>query len=68
MVNTRGFKIIPNPDLDIFKQITEKIIEHGGYCCCAVVRNEDTKCPCKSFREQQAEGECFCGRFTKVRE
>ena len=52
MVNTRGFKIIPNPDLDIFKQITEKIIEHGGYCCCAVVKNEDTKCICKEFREQ----------------
>ena len=60
-----SYRIKPNPDLDIFKQITEKIISNGGYCCCAIVKNEDTKCICKEFREKQEEGECHCGRFIK---
>jgi ferredoxin-thioredoxin reductase catalytic subunit len=50
----------------MFKQITEKVIENGGYCPCAIIKNEDTKCICKEFREQNSEGECHCGRFVKV--
>ena len=57
--------IVPNPDQDIFKQITEKVIENGGYCPCALEKNEDTKCICKGFREQKGEGYCCCGRYMK---
>ena len=59
-------KIIPNPDLDIFTEVTEKVIENGGYCPCELLKNDDTKCMCKTFREQNTEGECHCGRFVKV--
>jgi len=61
-----GLRIMPNPDLDIFKQLTEKVIENNGYCPCAIIKNEDIKCICKEFREQNSEGECHCGRFIKV--
>ena len=42
--------------------------QNNGYCPCAVIKNEDTKCPCKDFREQKEPGVCHCGRFEKVGE
>ncbi len=60
-----SYHIKPNPDLDIFKNVTEKIIANGGYCCCVIIKNEDTKCICKEFGEQQEEGDCHCHRFRK---
>ena len=30
---------------------------NDGYCPCQVEKNEDTKCPCKMFRESH---ECVC--------
>ena len=39
---------------------------NGGYCPCMVERTEDTKCPCKDFREM-TEGVCHCGRYEKRR-
>lgn len=41
------------------------VAANGGYCPCAVVKNEDTKCICKEFREQES-GLCHCGRYEKV--
>ena len=38
-----------------------------GYCPCAVIKNQDTKCVCKQFREQTVPGLCHCGRYEKVR-
>lgn len=38
---------------------------NDGYCPCMVERNQDTKCMCKDFREQES-GRCHCGRFEKV--
>ena len=35
-----------------------EIAENAGYCPCEPAKTEDTKCPCKNFREQ---GECICG-------
>lgn len=46
-----------------FKKLVE---ENDGYCPCLVLRNEDTKCMCKDFREQKHPGVCHCGRFEKV--
>ena len=48
-----------------FKKLVE---ENDGYCPCLVMRNEDTKCMCKDFREQKHPGICHCGRFEKVDE
>lgn len=39
---------------------------NDGYCPCAVLKNEDTKCMCKEFKETEVPGECHCGRFLKV--
>jgi hypothetical protein len=39
---------------------------NNGYCPCAVIKNEDTKCICKEFREQTEPGLCHCGRYEKV--
>lgn len=47
------------------KDIEKKQKEIGGYCTCLLVRNDDTKCICKKFREQQNEGVCHCGLYYK---
>ena len=41
--------------------------KNGGYCLCMPSKNEDTKCPCKEFRESEIEGECHCGRYQKTK-
>ena len=45
--------------------VAEKLKENGGYCPCSLLRNEDTKCMCKEFREMK-QGECHCGLYIKV--
>lgn len=47
------------PDIGILVE------ENDGYCPCAIEKNEDTLCPCKTFREQES-GVCECGRYKKV--
>lgn len=46
-----------------FRKLVE---DNDGYCPCMVERSEDTKCPCKDFREM-TEGVCHCGRYEKRR-
>lgn len=59
-------KIIKNPDTDTYNEVTEAVKQNKGYCPCEIAQTEDTICPCKAFREQEAEGECHCGRYIKV--
>ena len=59
-------KIILNPDKEIVQEIREGLKRTGGYCPCRVVKNEDTKCLCKEFRDQETPGECHCGLYIKV--
>ena len=62
-------KIITNPDKDFVKEIRNKIKDNSGYCPCSLIKNEDTKCMCKEFREQIANneiGECYCGLYVAV--
>lgn len=59
-------KIIPNPDTEKFKEVTQKVIDNDGYCPCLFEKNDDTKCMCKDFREQTTPGFCHCTRFIKV--
>ena len=44
------------------------VAENGGYCPCAIVKDADTKCMCKEFREQQTLGLCTCGLYRKEAE
>lgn len=60
-------KIKLNPDLDTVAAIQAKLKENEGFCPCSLIKNEDTKCMCKQFREQDTEGECHCGLFIKVK-
>ena len=62
----KNFEYLPNPDFLHRKKIEEAIKENDGYCCCAIEKNEDTKCMCKDFREQDHSGFCHCMRYYKV--
>lgn len=59
-------KIVRNPDEAKAKEISEAVKANGGYCPCRIVKNEDTKCMCKEFREQKFPGLCHCGLFGKI--
>lgn len=62
-------KVVTNQDKDFVKEFREKLKENDGFCPCSLVKNEDTKCMCKSFREQIANGvigECCCGLYSVV--
>lgn len=46
--------------------IEKKLKENDGYCPCSIIRNEDTKCMCKEFRESKIlAGTCHCGLYYK---
>ena len=51
--------------IEINPEFAKAVEENGGFCPCAIEKNEDTRCPCKEFREQETPGECHCGRFEK---
>lgn len=58
-----GIKI--SEDKELVASIKAKLKENGGFCPCRLEQNEDTKCPCKEFREQES-GECNCGLYEKT--
>ena len=53
-------------DKELVQEIRKKIKENNGYCPCKIGKNDDTKCPCKEFREMN-EGECHCGLYIKTK-
>jgi len=59
-------KIIKNPNYKIYESVKQSVKGNGGYCPCLIQKNEDTKCMCKSFREQNHVGECHCGLYVKI--
>ena len=59
-------KIKVSDNKELVTEIKQKLKESGGYCPCRLNQNEDTKCPCKEFREQTEPGECHCGLYYKV--
>lgn len=61
-------KIKPNPDKEKYELVSNAVEENGGYCCCLILKNSETFCMCKEFREQNTPGLCRCGRFIKVEE
>lgn len=48
------------------EEIAEAVKANEGYCPCMRIKNEDTKCMCKAFREQE-EGICHCGLYKKTK-
>ena len=49
-----------NPDKETVSLVREGLKHTGGYCPCLVEKTDDTKCPCKKFKEEQ---DCTCGLF-----
>lgn len=55
-----------NPDDNVVEEVRKALKENGGYCPCAILKNDDTKCMCKDFRDQIAygiPGQCHCGLY-----
>lgn len=58
-------KTIINPDDEFVKNLRKRIKANNGFCPCQIERTQDTKCPCKDFRETK---ECHCGLYINVEE
>ena len=56
-----------NKNKKLVAEIKQRIKDNNGYCPCRLLKNEDTKCMCKEFRDQE-EGECHCGLYVKIKE
>lgn len=61
-------KIFLNEDDILVADIRRRLKENNGYCPCVTIQNDDTKCMCRAFKEQDYEGECHCGLYVKVEE
>lgn len=60
-------KIIINPKLTTEEKenIKLNIKNNEGYCPCSIIKNKDSKCMCKDFKENIIFGECHCGLYFK---
>jgi len=61
-------KIVESSDKKHVEVIRNALEKNDGYCPCSLVKSEDTKCMCKSFRDQNTPGACHCGLYEKVEE
>lgn len=64
-------KITINKDSNYVTEVKKKLKENGGYCPCRIIRNDDTKCMCKEFRDmikRKEIGMCHCGLYVIERE
>ena len=52
---------------NLVNEIRQKLKTNDGYCPCKLVKNSDTKCMCKEFRDME-EGECHCGLYIKTKD
>lgn len=57
-------RVTLNPDREYANDVLKQVKANNGYCPCRVEKNEDTKCMCKEFRDQE-EGMCHCGLYIK---
>ena len=58
-------KIFKNPNIEEFDEISRYVAVNNGYCPCKLTKSDDTKYPCKEFRDQEEAGYCHCGRYYK---
>lgn len=63
----KEFDIKQNPHEEELAEIIEAVKANDGYCPCLSVKNDDTKCMCKEFRESKDTDFCHCGRYYKVK-
>lgn len=59
-------KVLINPDKQEADKIIKKIKENDGFCPCRIIRNKDTRCMCKEFRDKikrRESGFCHCGLY-----
>lgn len=64
------YKIVLNDDLPLVAEVNRQLQETRGYCPCALIWNEDTRCVCKAFKELLANGEeteCACGKYKIIK-
>lgn len=59
-------EIYDNPNKEEFTDIIKAIRINDGYCPCSSEKSEDTKCPCRAFRESDEAEFCNCGLFYKL--
>lgn len=60
-------RIYTNPDKEYANEIKKQLKANSGYCPCTLLKNKDTKCMCKEFREME-EGMCHCGLYIKEKD
>ena len=60
-------KIRFSDDKELVEEIQKRLKANGGFCPCRLIKNNDTKCMCKEFREQES-GECHCGLYVKEKD
>ena len=54
-------------DMSLASVIRQGLKDNEGYCPCKIAHIPENKCMCKEFREQ-AEGECHCGLYIKIKD
>ena len=54
-------------DKNMVNTIRMALVDNNGYCPCKILKNENTKCICLEFREQE-DGMCDCGLYIKEKE
>jgi len=51
----------------INKELDKNYILYGKrYCPCAIIKDDDSVCICKEFRERESNGPCNCGKYIKT--
>ena len=56
-------------DKELLAEIIKQLKENNNHCPCSLNKTSETKCMCKSFRDQierKEPGECACGRYEVV--
>ena len=62
-------KYTVNNNAEEVMTILQAVAENDGYCPCAIEKSDDTRCMCKSFREEIPANEyCHCGLYFKTEE
>lgn len=54
-----------NENIEVVKKILDKL-HQDNHCPCKIIKNEDTICMCREFREQES-GWCHCHLFYKIK-
>ena len=64
IVNLKVRKMKLNPDKEYLEMMRNSIKERNGYCPCIpkYLDSDDTKCPCKEFRENKY---CHCKLYVE---